>query len=53
MPYRSKKALVGLLLSLGLMLMAAITMAVVPLIILFIIGQRHLVKGIQLGAVKG
>jgi multiple sugar transport system permease protein len=28
-------------------------MAVVPLVILFVIGQRHLVKGIQLGAVKG
>jgi multiple sugar transport system permease protein len=35
------------------LLMAAITMAVVPLVILFIIGQRHLVKGIQMGAVKG
>ena len=35
------------------LLMAAITMAVVPLVILFIIGQRHLVKGIQMGAAKG
>jgi multiple sugar transport system permease protein len=35
------------------LLMAAITMAVVPLIVLFIVGQRHLVKGIQMGAVKG
>ena len=35
------------------LLMAAITMSVLPLIILFIILQKYLVKGIQLGAVKG
>lgn len=35
------------------LLMAAATMAVVPLIILFVIMQKYLVKGIQLGAVKG
>jgi len=35
------------------LLMAATTMSVVPLIILFIVLQRYLVKGIQLGAVKG
>lgn len=35
------------------LLMAAVTMSVVPLIIVFILLQRYLVKGIQLGAVKG
>jgi len=35
------------------LLMAAVTMSVVPLIILFVLMQKHLVKGIQLGAVKG
>jgi len=35
------------------LLMAAITMSVVPLIILFVVLQNYLVKGIQLGAVKG
>ena len=35
------------------LLMAAATMMVVPLIILFIVMQKYLVKGIQLGAVKG
>ncbi|MCC5830497.1 MAG: carbohydrate ABC transporter permease [Phycisphaeraceae bacterium] len=35
------------------LLMAAVTMSVVPLIIIFILLQRYLVKGIQLGAVKG
>ena len=35
------------------LLMAAITMSVLPLIILFVILQKYLVKGIQLGAVKG
>jgi len=35
------------------MLMAAITMSVVPLIIIFTLMQKQLVKGIQLGAVKG
>jgi multiple sugar transport system permease protein len=35
------------------LIMAASVMNVVPLIILFVIGQKMLVKGIQLGAVKG
>jgi ABC-type glycerol-3-phosphate transport system permease component len=35
------------------LLMAATTMSVAPLILLFIILQRYLVRGIQLGAVKG
>lgn len=35
------------------LLMAAVTMSVVPLIILFVFMQKYLVKGIQLGAVKG
>ncbi len=35
------------------LLMAAVTMSVVPLIILFVVLQKYLVKGIQLGAVKG
>ena len=35
------------------LLMAAVTMSVVPLIILFVLMQKYLVKGIQLGAVKG
>ncbi|NOZ20626.1 MAG: carbohydrate ABC transporter permease [Planctomycetes bacterium] len=35
------------------LLMAAITMSVVPMIILFVLLQKQLVKGIQLGAVKG
>jgi multiple sugar transport system permease protein len=35
------------------LLMAAALMSIVPLIIIFIALQRHLVKGIQLGAVKG
>lgn len=34
-------------------LMAAITLSVIPMIILFILLQKYLVKGIQLGAVKG
>jgi len=33
--------------------MAASVMNVVPLIIIFVIGQKWLVNGIQLGAVKG
>jgi multiple sugar transport system permease protein len=33
--------------------MAAITMAVIPMVILFVLMQKHLVKGIQLGGVKG
>jgi len=35
------------------LLMAASVMSMVPLIILFIVGQRFFVRGIQLGAVKG
>ena len=35
------------------LLMAAIAMSVVPLILVFVFLQRHLVRGIQLGAVKG
>lgn len=35
------------------LLMAAVTMSVVPLIILFVVLQKHLVRGIQLGSVKG
>jgi ABC-type glycerol-3-phosphate transport system permease component len=35
------------------LMMAATVMNVVPLIILFVVLQRHLVRGIQLGAVKG
>ena len=35
------------------LIMAASVMNIVPLIILFIVMQRHLVRGIQLGAVKG
>ena len=35
------------------LLMAAITMSVVPMIVIFVVLQRHLVRGIQLGAVKG
>ena len=35
------------------LLMAAVTMSVLPMIILFVILQRHLVRGIQLGAIKG
>ncbi len=35
------------------LLMAAVTMSVVPMIIIFVVLQKYLVKGIQLGAVKG
>ncbi len=35
------------------LLMAAVTMSVVPMVLLFIFLQKYLVKGIQLGAVKG
>ena len=34
-------------------LMAAITLSVIPMLILFVVLQKYLVKGIQLGAVKG
>jgi multiple sugar transport system permease protein len=35
------------------LLMAATALAIVPLIILFLIMQKQLIRGIQLGAVKG
>jgi ABC-type glycerol-3-phosphate transport system permease component len=35
------------------LLMAAATMTVVPLIVVFVLLQKYLVRGIQLGAVKG
>lgn len=35
------------------LLMAAVAMSVLPMIIVFIVMQKQLVKGIQLGAVKG
>ena len=35
------------------LLMAAVTMSVVPMVIVFIIMQKQMVKGIQMGAVKG
>jgi multiple sugar transport system permease protein len=35
------------------LLMAAVTMSVLPMIVVFVLLQRHLVKGIQLGAVRG
>ena len=35
------------------LLMAAVTMSVVPMILVFVVLQKYLVKGIQLGAVKG
>ncbi len=35
------------------LLMAAVTMSVLPMILVFIVLQKYLVKGIQLGAVKG
>ncbi len=35
------------------LMMAAITMSVVPMIIIFVLLQKRLVKGIQMGAVKG
>ncbi len=35
------------------LLMAASVMNVVPLVILFVFTQRHMVRGMQLGAVKG
>jgi multiple sugar transport system permease protein len=33
--------------------MAAVTMSVIPLIIIFVFLQRQLIRGIQTGAVKG
>ena len=35
------------------LLMAGVTMSVVPLIVIFVLLQRQLIRGIQLGAVKG
>ncbi len=35
------------------LLMAAVTMSVIPLILIFVLLQRHIVEGIQSGAVKG
>lgn len=35
------------------LMMAAITMSVVPMVLVFVLLQKRLVKGIQLGAVKG
>jgi len=35
------------------LLMAASVMNIVPLIALFVFGQKFLIKGIQIGAVKG
>lgn len=35
------------------LLMAAVTMSVVPMVVVFVLLQKQLVKGIQLGAVKG
>jgi ABC-type glycerol-3-phosphate transport system permease component len=35
------------------LLMAGVTMSVVPLIIVFVLLQRQLIRGIQIGAVKG
>ena len=35
------------------LMMAAVTMSVVPMILVFVLLQKQLVKGIQLGAVKG
>jgi ABC-type glycerol-3-phosphate transport system permease component len=35
------------------LLMAAVTMSILPMIILFVVLQKYLVRGIQLGAVKG
>jgi len=35
------------------LLMAAVTMSVIPMVILFVVLQKYLVKGIQMGSVKG
>lgn len=35
------------------LLMAAVTMTVLPMLLVFVLLQKHLVKGIQLGGVKG
>lgn len=33
--------------------LAAVTMSLVPMVVVFVLLQKHLVRGIQLGAVKG
>ena len=35
------------------LLMAAVTMSILPMVVLFVLLQKYLVRGIQLGAVKG
>ena len=35
------------------LLMAAAVMAIIPPVVLYLFGQKFLVKGIQIGAVKG
>lgn len=35
------------------LLMAGVTMSIIPLVIVFVLLQRQLIKGIQIGAVKG
>lgn len=35
------------------LMMAASVMSILPPLVLFIVGQKHLVRGVQLGAVKG
>ena len=35
------------------LLMAASVLAIIPPVVLFLVGQKFLVRGIQLGAVKG
>ena len=35
------------------LIMAASVMNIIPLVILFVVSQKHLIRGIQLGAVKG
>ena len=35
------------------LIMAASVMNIIPLVILFVAAQRHIVRGVQLGAVKG
>lgn len=35
------------------LIMAASVMNIIPLIVLFVAAQRHIVRGVQLGAIKG
>ena len=35
------------------LLMAAVAMSIIPMVIIFVALQKHLVKGIMLGGVKG